>query len=325
MQYNIQGGRGATGFDEEYYLETNRDVKEAIDAGIFRSGFDHFSRFGALELRSPNPIFNGRYYLKSNPDVVEAIASGQFGNAFEHYQKFGSAEGRKPSKKFVSGGDSDYEDYLLKNPDVAEAGYKTPSQAYRHYIEYGIVEGRSARTISGLELSAGIIQENFQSDTKPSSKTAIDIGDGGGGDGGGGGGGPMTYAYLDGDGDVFNFIDVDNDNTISDGDTFAYIGGGADWDPITGFNVATDEIDLPDANPRDFLGRYVDIGNDTVAYTAPIGRDFFYVTGIYVAGAPFTVDATAPDTLIFYSDSSPQVQAIILPGVTNLNPGVNIV
>ena len=39
-------------FEEDFYLANNLDVAQAVAAGEFRSGFEHFIRFGRVEGRS---------------------------------------------------------------------------------------------------------------------------------------------------------------------------------------------------------------------------------------------------------------------------------
>ena len=48
-------------FEESYYLANNPDVAQAVQAGAFSSGFQHFIEFGQFELssipsRSPSPL-----------------------------------------------------------------------------------------------------------------------------------------------------------------------------------------------------------------------------------------------------------------------------
>jgi hypothetical protein len=40
-------------FDEAYYLESNPDVRAAVDDKIFRSGHEHYERHGKAEGRRP--------------------------------------------------------------------------------------------------------------------------------------------------------------------------------------------------------------------------------------------------------------------------------
>lgn len=71
-------------FDEEWYLATNTDVREAgLDPAL------HYVRFGAWEARAPGPAFDGMAYLAANPDVAAAGLDPLY-----HYETAGRAEGR---------------------------------------------------------------------------------------------------------------------------------------------------------------------------------------------------------------------------------------
>src|SRR4051794_24548440 len=54
-------------FDPEYYLDQNRDVALAS-----LHPFQHYLTYGAVEGRSPNPLFDAQFYLQSNPSVAAA-------------------------------------------------------------------------------------------------------------------------------------------------------------------------------------------------------------------------------------------------------------
>jgi len=86
-------GPGVTGFSEEFYLSSNPDVQAAVNAGIFKSGLEHYQKSGATELRSPNSFFNANYYAAQNPDALEAIQKGVISSVFEHYSRWGYADG----------------------------------------------------------------------------------------------------------------------------------------------------------------------------------------------------------------------------------------
>ena len=149
---------GPQDFDEAYYLEKYSDVAEALVAGSFKSGLEHFKKFGSKELRNPNPFIDVQFYLESNPDVFAAFQNGAISSPFEHYQSFGGAEGRKPSSNFVEIADFDFSQYLSANSDLAAAGITSQKQAYLHYIQFGIAEDRGAKSNSGLVLKNGTPQ-----------------------------------------------------------------------------------------------------------------------------------------------------------------------
>ncbi len=147
-------------FDENWYLQQNRDVAGAgVDPAI------HYLRWGSREGRKPNPLFDGSWYLSQNQDVaasgtdalIHYITSGscedrtphplffpgwyrrQYGDVtaaglepLAHYLASGSAEGRLPNPLF------DPAWYRLQNADVAASGW----EALAHYYEKGSAEGR---------------------------------------------------------------------------------------------------------------------------------------------------------------------------------------
>lgn len=83
-------------FDEDYYLASHDDVKKAVKAGKFASGFQHYIINGINENRPKNgKIFDENYYLEKNPDVAEAIKfRNEFSNGYHHYLMHGRYEKR---------------------------------------------------------------------------------------------------------------------------------------------------------------------------------------------------------------------------------------
>ena len=75
-------------FDEEYYLEHN---KEVIPKG--EEPLHHFMRVGWKEERKPNKNFDFAYYREKYEDVKESKR-----NLFLHYLRFGKLEGRLPNQ-----------------------------------------------------------------------------------------------------------------------------------------------------------------------------------------------------------------------------------
>ncbi|WP_373004286.1 glycosyltransferase [Hyphomonas sp.] len=109
-------------FDPEWYLATNKDVREA---GI--DPLTHFKMTGWAEGRKPHSLFDTEWYLATNPDVE---ASGI--NPLTHYIVTGWKEGRKPNRLF------DVAWYLDANPDICAAAI----EPLTHYIQFGAAEGR---------------------------------------------------------------------------------------------------------------------------------------------------------------------------------------
>lgn len=131
----------STQFNASYYLQNNSDVVVAIAQGIFKDAADHYNRFGAKELRNPNAIFDAKYYAAQNADVLNAVSRGVFASVYAHYLAAGATEGRVPNAAFAN---FDADRYLVDNADVKAAGITTAAAALKHFVEYGVDEGRAA-------------------------------------------------------------------------------------------------------------------------------------------------------------------------------------
>lgn len=87
-------------FDEQKYLRQNPDVAEFVRQGKYRSGYEHYVRYGQYENRSPAfKTFDEQEYLRHNPDVRDAIRRGEFQSAYAHYLRYGQYEDRKGVSK----------------------------------------------------------------------------------------------------------------------------------------------------------------------------------------------------------------------------------
>lgn len=131
-------------FDENYYLSKNPDVADAVKAGIFQSGRQHFELYGLQEKRtSVSPIWSeGGYFgfgfVPRNFDVFQAVFDGKFSSGLAHFIQYGEAEGR-----FISNSSYNEEFYLRTNPDVANAvATKALPSGFSHFIQFGKNEGR---------------------------------------------------------------------------------------------------------------------------------------------------------------------------------------
>ncbi len=74
----------STLFDQQFYLNQNPDVANAVAAGSFDTAFDHFVKHGQFERRNPSAFFDTSFYLQQNPDVAAAVATGNV-SAIEHF------------------------------------------------------------------------------------------------------------------------------------------------------------------------------------------------------------------------------------------------
>jgi lipopolysaccharide biosynthesis protein len=102
---NLLRRRYSKVFDEQSYLDANPDIAAAMRAGVVRSAFKHFIRFGRYELGSEGTRrrlvfslrgyrldFDETAYLADNTDVSAFVAKGTFSNGFEHFLAAGYTE-----------------------------------------------------------------------------------------------------------------------------------------------------------------------------------------------------------------------------------------
>jgi len=129
-------------FDEEYYVEQNRDIK---DAGI--DPLEHYILYGWKEFRNPTPWFDINFYLETYPDIKEIQI-----DPFLHYIQYGKDEGRKASsnesslvattENKISNEPADNfstKYYLETYPDIKECGI----DPFVHFNASGWKEGRN--------------------------------------------------------------------------------------------------------------------------------------------------------------------------------------
>ncbi|WP_427025560.1 beta strand repeat-containing protein [Aureimonas ureilytica] len=140
-------------FDEAFYLSQNPDVAAAVSRGIFTSGAQHFEEFGRFEARDPNAFFDTSYYLGRYPDVAQAGV-----NPLTHFLNFGAVEERfanaNAAGQFDTDGNGsanefDAAAYLAAYEDVRNAGV----DPYKHFIEFGQFEGRTATLTNGTTIT----------------------------------------------------------------------------------------------------------------------------------------------------------------------------
>ena len=137
-------------FDEQYYLSQYPWLKPAIDAGIIKSGREHFEKFGqAAGLTRVSRYFDEATYLAGNPDIAPFVRTpsnpnGTFTTGLEHFIQFGYEEGRSRVSP-----DYDEEFYLKRYPILApfvENG--TFKSGFQHFVNFGVKEGLYANTFS---------------------------------------------------------------------------------------------------------------------------------------------------------------------------------
>lgn len=88
-------------FDERWYLEKYKDVKEAVAKGHVPSAHAHYVISGYFENRMPRRILvDERWYVATYRDVGEALKKAHWKTAQEHYDDIGYKEGRLPRPGF---------------------------------------------------------------------------------------------------------------------------------------------------------------------------------------------------------------------------------
>jgi len=87
--------------DTGWYLHTNPDVVQAIEASMVANAYDHYVNFGFYEHRMPYEItVDDGWYLSQYPDVGEAVSKGVITSARDHFYAAGFKEGRIPYPNF---------------------------------------------------------------------------------------------------------------------------------------------------------------------------------------------------------------------------------
>ncbi|MEG4581821.1 calcium-binding protein [Microcoleus sp. MON1_C5] len=133
-------------FDEQYYRAQYPWVKPAIDAGIIKSGREHFEKFGQADgLTKVSRYFDEEAYLAQNPDIAPLVRTpnnpnAPFASGLDQFIQFGYEEGRtRVSPEYNE------EFYLANNRELlplVENG--TFKNGYQHFIKFGNKEGRFA-------------------------------------------------------------------------------------------------------------------------------------------------------------------------------------
>ena len=87
--------------DEEWYLEQNPDVRDAIRDGVVQNARAHYASSGFFEHRMPYAIaVDEAWYLDTYEDIRRAVASAVFASGQAHFEARGYREGRLPRPGF---------------------------------------------------------------------------------------------------------------------------------------------------------------------------------------------------------------------------------
>lgn len=168
-------------YDGDYYLKRYADLRQAYgddDLAALR----HFVEWGMSEGRQASPAFDVYSYRLKYVDLRAAYASN-LPQYYTHYIRWGKNEGRQAtgctrmqnavtSYNGIDYADVyDYNDYISKNPDVYQAFGDDDVAVLRHFVTYGMNEGRLAKQsfnvhiyrqrYSDLEIAYGNAWKNY--------------------------------------------------------------------------------------------------------------------------------------------------------------------
>ena len=145
LEYGInEGRRSSPAFDVRYYLEAYPDLMNAFGPGNFRAALTHYIEYGLAEGRRSAPDFSVQAYVTRYRDLQAAFGQN-WAAAANHWIEYGVNEGRVggPFERGVLERPAfDLAAYRSYYPDL-QAAFGADDMAYRrHWLEYGINEGR---------------------------------------------------------------------------------------------------------------------------------------------------------------------------------------
>jgi hypothetical protein len=85
-------------FDEDYYLQQNPDVAQAVARGEWPSGYMHWCANGRASGRRAAPPIDVDWYISAYPQAARDIALGRTSCAEDHYFRLGRYRGYLPSR-----------------------------------------------------------------------------------------------------------------------------------------------------------------------------------------------------------------------------------
>ena len=140
-------------FDADYYLSHNPDVAASFGSWNHGAAAAHFLSYGMDEGRRGSEAFDVFSYKNEYGDLRAAFGS-DLASYYAHYLNYGRAEGRhgtgcsslRGAVTGLNGVDYsavyNYNYYLSHNPDVAAAFGSDDVAVLRHFVQYGMAEGR---------------------------------------------------------------------------------------------------------------------------------------------------------------------------------------
>ena len=166
-------------FNYSYYLTKNPDVKKSCQYSR-KDSFSvikHFLNYGMAEGRATTSSFNVSIYKENYPDLQKAYGN-DLKKYYLHYMNYGKKEGRNATSIIKAptsyGGVNysavyDYNYYIKNNPDVKKAFGGDKTATLKHFVNYGMAEGRRAKAsfdVKSYRLKYGDLRLSFGKDLK---------------------------------------------------------------------------------------------------------------------------------------------------------------
>ena len=148
-------------YDYNYYINKYPDLKNAFGNDSI-AALNHFVKYGMREGRRASSVFDVYSYKNLNKDL-RLVFGNNLEKYYEHYIKYGYKEDRvtsvpgevrKPVTTFNGVDYSkvyDYHYYINKYADLKKAFGDDDVAALRHFVTYGMNEGRQASALFNLK------------------------------------------------------------------------------------------------------------------------------------------------------------------------------
>lgn len=150
VNYGMKEGRRANiTFDVKYYKSHSADLVKLYGNATQRY-YAHFMYYGVDENRQGSAEFSAQAYRNNYQDMNKAYGNNWRGY-YTHFSKYGYKEGRIADRQvtnYWNGTDYsavfDSEYYAIANPDLKRAFGDSTEKLLKHFVNYGMAEGRVA-------------------------------------------------------------------------------------------------------------------------------------------------------------------------------------
>lgn len=150
VNYGMKEGRRANiTFDVNYYKSHSADLVKLYGNATQRY-YAHFMYYGVDENRQGSAEFSAQAYRNNYQDMNKAYGNNWRGY-YTHFSKYGYKEGRIADRQvtnYWNGTDYsavfDSEYYAIANPDLKRAFGDSTEKLLKHFVNYGMAEGRVA-------------------------------------------------------------------------------------------------------------------------------------------------------------------------------------